>query len=131
MSDIKGTKQGQPSQRPRKGVRSRRSTLSFDPQPTKSTPTERLESARNEQVGLLDEERRRLLKKVDALQVLVDRLAPENARLKEALGNTMANNILATILVAIGGGGISLAPFLEGWSRLVASGEWPFSCRAS
>jgi hypothetical protein len=52
----------------------------------------------------------------------VDRLAPENARLKEALGNTMANNILATILVAIGGGGISLAPFLEGWSKLVASG---------
>ena len=57
---------------------------------------------------------------MDKLQARVDRLAPENARLEEAHGNAVANNILATILVAIGGGAISFATFAEGASKVVA-----------
>jgi hypothetical protein len=88
----------------------------------KPTPTERLESAKNEQIALLDEERRRLLKKVDKLQAMVDRLGPENARLREAHGYAVGNHILATVFVAIGGGSISFATFVEGVSKAVASG---------
>src|SRR5437870_555005 len=114
MAKIEETEPDPSRKRTRKRVRPEESALSADPPLLRPSPTERLESAKNEYIKALEEDKRRLLEKVDQL----DRLAPENARLKEALGNTMANNILATILVAIGGGGISLAPFLEGWSKL-------------
>jgi hypothetical protein len=79
-----------------------------------------LEGAKNEYIKALEDDKRRLLEKVDQLQAMVDRLAPENARLKEAHGYAMANHILATILVAIGGGAISFATFVPGLSKAVA-----------
>ena len=51
---------------------------------------------------------------------MADRLGPEDARLEEAPGNAVVNNVLATMLVAIGGGAISFATFAEGASRAVA-----------
>ena len=96
--------------------------MDADPPPSRPSPTDRLESARDKHIELLDEERRRLLKKIDDLQAVVDRLGPENARLREAHGYAVGNNILATIFVAIGGGSISFATFVEGVSKAVASG---------
>jgi hypothetical protein len=82
--------------------------------PARPSPTDRLESAKDKHIALLDQERLRLLEKVERLQSLVDQLAPENARLREAHGNAVVNNIVATIFVAVGGGSISFATFVEG-----------------
>ena len=74
-----------------------------------------------EHVDALDDERRRLLDEVDRLRGELDRLLPENARLKEALGNAIANNVVATILIAVGGAAISYAAFLRSAEKAVAS----------
>jgi hypothetical protein len=120
MTDIQEPGPGQPPRGKRKGVRSGESTLNVNPPPTRPSPTDRIESAKDAHIAHLDRERQRLVEKVDQLQALVDRLGPENARLQEALANAAANNVLATILVAIGGGAISFATFAEGASKRVA-----------
>ena len=120
MANPEGTEPDQSRKGTPKRVRSKGSMVDANPPPSRPSPIDRLESARVKHIELLDEERRRLLKKVDELQAVVDRLGPENARLKEALGNAVANNVLATILVAIGGGSISFATFVEGASKVVA-----------
>jgi predicted phage tail protein len=118
MTDIPG--QGQPPRGQRKGVRSGESPFSVNPPPTRPSPTDRIEKAKEAHIEHLDRERQRLLDRVEQLQALVDRIGPENARLHEALANAVANNVLATILVAIGGGAISFATFAEGASKAVA-----------
>jgi hypothetical protein len=120
MTDIPEPGPGQPLRKTRKVVRSGESTLNVNPPPTKPSPTERIENAKNAHIELLDRERQRLLDRLDRLQAAVDRLGPENARLEEALANAAANNVLATILVAIGGGSISFATFAESASKAVA-----------
>ncbi len=84
------------------------------------TPTDRLERAMNEYIKALEKDNRRLIRKVNELQAMVDRLAPENARLEEAHSHAVANNILATVLVAIGGGAIRFATVAGGASKAVA-----------
>ncbi len=121
MPTDEGKKPAGPEKKARKQVHPQ-PPIDIDREPPRPSPTDRLENAKDAHILLLDQERQRLLEKVDRLQAIVDGLGPENALLREALGNAVANNILATILVAIGGGSISLAPFLEGWSKVVASG---------
>jgi hypothetical protein len=101
--------------------------VDIEREPAKPSPTDRLENAKNDhlrsleaQIEFLMEDRQRLLGKVDELRAMVDRLAPENARLREAHANAVVNNILATIFVAVGGGAISFATFVEGSSKAVA-----------
>jgi membrane-bound ClpP family serine protease len=120
MANIEETEPNTPRKKTRKRVRSEESALNVDPPLSRSDPTDRIASAKNEYIKALEKERRRLLKKVDQLQAMVDRLTPANARLEEAHANAVANNILATILVAIGGGAISFATFAEGASKAVA-----------
>jgi hypothetical protein len=103
----------------RRGVRTK-SLIDIDREPREPKLTDRIEGAKNEYIKALEKEKRRLLGEVDQLQAMVDRLAPENARLREAYGNAVAHNILATILVAIGGGAIRFATFAEGASKVVA-----------
>jgi hypothetical protein len=116
MVDIPEPEEGRRPRKARKVVRSGETTWSVDPPPAKPSPTDRIENAKNAHIELLDRERQRLLDRIEQLQATVDRLGPENARLEEAL----ANNVLATILVAIGGGAISFATFAEGASKAVA-----------
>jgi hypothetical protein len=120
MADIPEPQEGQPPKRTRRAARSGESTLNVNPPATRPSLTDRLEKARDAHIEQLEQERRRLVEKVDQLQALTDRLRPENARLQEALANAVANNILATVLVATGGGSISFATFAEGASKAVA-----------
>ena len=112
-----------PSESKRKARRRIRSALSIelDREAPRPSPTARLVKAKDEHIKWLEEERRRLLEKVDKLQAMVDWLAPENARLKEAVGDAVAKGIVATWLVAIGVGAICFATFVAGASRAVAS----------
>lgn len=120
MTDTPGPGQAQPPKGKRKGVRSGESPYDVDPPPTKPSPTDRIEKAKDARIEHLDRERQRLLHRNEQLQAIVDRLGPENARLEEALGNAVANNVLATILTVAGGGSISFATFVEGASKVVA-----------
>src|SRR5689334_16584398 len=120
MVDIPGTEEGQRPRKARKVVRSGETAWSVAPPPTKRSPTGRIENAKNGHIELVDRERTRLLGRNEQLQEMVDRLGPESARLEEALGNAVANNVLGTILVAIGGGAISFATFAEGASKAMA-----------
>ena len=90
--------------------------IDINREPSEPDPTDRIERAKNEYIKALEKDKSRLLKEVKDLQAMVGRLAPANARLEEAHANAVANNILATILVAIGGGAISFATFVEGSS---------------
>ena len=127
MSNLEKSEPEPSRRKTRKGVRTKGSTLNADPQPSNPSPTDRLENAKNDHlrslqahVEILVEDRQRLLGKVDELQAMVVHLAPENARLNEAHGNAVVNNILATIFVAVGGGSIRFATFVEGASKAVA-----------
>jgi hypothetical protein len=120
MANIEETEPGRPRKQTRKRARSEGSALNVDPPLSRLNPTDRIVGAKDEYIKSLEKERRRLLMKVDELQAMVDRLAPENARLREAHGNAVANNILATVLVAIVGGAISFATFVEAASKIVA-----------
>ncbi len=72
--------------------------------------------------------------RIDSLEVEKDELkrqitillelAPENARLQEALSNAESNNTIATILIGIGGFLVSYATFTgksaETWANIAA-----------
>lgn len=120
MANIEETEPSTPRKKTRKSARSAGSALNVDPPVSRVSPTDRVERSKNEYIKSLEEDRRRLIEKVHKLQARLDRLAPANARLEEAYGNAVANNILATILVAIGGGAISFATFVEAASRVLA-----------
>jgi hypothetical protein len=62
-------------------------------------------------IEALENDKRELQAKVDRLQELVDQLAPKNARLEESLANAEANNVLATVLIGVGGFLVSYATF--------------------
>ncbi len=66
-----------------------------------------------DRVDSLEEDKRSLAETVRYLQEQVDRLAPENAYLHEALRNAEATNLVSTILIAVGGGIISYATFAD------------------
>jgi hypothetical protein len=55
-------------------------------------------------IDLVEQERRQL-------QGKIDHLLPENARLKEALGNEAANGKLASLLITIGGLALAYAGY--------------------
>jgi hypothetical protein len=74
----------------------------------------------SDRIDSLERDKRALDKEVDELRVLVDRLAPENARLREALSNAQAYGTLASSLSLIGGGAISYATFITGKTNWVA-----------
>jgi len=51
----------------RKSARGEGSTLNADPEPSKPSPTDRIEKAKNAHISLLNQERQRLLERVDHL----------------------------------------------------------------
>jgi hypothetical protein len=85
--------------------------INIAPPPAQPSPTVRLDAMTRERIDSLEADKRRLHERIEQLQAEVDRLAPENARLIEALRSVEANNIVATILIAVGGGIISYATF--------------------
>ncbi len=62
-----------------------------------------------ERIDALEADKRELKAEVGRLI----RLAPENARLEEALDNAGANNLVATILISVGGFLVSYATFTD------------------
>jgi prefoldin subunit 5 len=73
-----------------------------------------------ERIDALEADKCRLQDDVTRLQGEVNHLAPENARLREALANAEANDLVSTILIVVGGGVISYATFAGNVSRRVA-----------
>jgi hypothetical protein len=71
----------------------------------------RMDALMREYISSLERARDELRTETTRLQGEVDRLGPENARLAEALGNAQANNVLATILIGLGGFTVSYATF--------------------
>jgi DNA-binding transcriptional regulator YbjK len=120
MANIEETEPTPPRKKTRKRVRSEGSALNVDPPLSKPSPTDRIDRLMNVYSKSIEKDNRQLVEKVHELQAMVNRLAPENARLAEAHGNAVFNNITATVFVAIGGGSISFATFVEGASRVVA-----------
>jgi hypothetical protein len=78
--------------------------ININPQSAQPSPTVRLDAMTRERIDSLEADKRRLHERVEQLQAEVVRLAPENARLIEALRGAEANNIVSTILIGVGGG---------------------------
>ena len=78
-----------------------------------------------EHVDSLDEEHLRLLELVERFQSMIERLLPENARLNEALGNAVANNVIASAFITVGSGAIGYAAFFGVADLAVASESVP------
>jgi hypothetical protein len=93
----------------------------LNPRPTRPSPTDRLAEMTREHVDSLDQERQRLLDQVDRVRGELDRLLPENARLKEALDNGATNGAIASVLITVGGAAISYAAFIPSADRAVAT----------
>ena len=105
-----------PGPEPRKGIRERDQAppANVAPLPRSPTPTDRLDAMTCERITALEDERNLLRIAVERLQAQVDHLGPENARLVEALANAEMNSVLATMLIAGGGGIVSYATFFTG-----------------
>lgn len=77
-----------------------------------------------ERIDALEKDKKRLQSAMDRLQARIDELGPENARLGEALGTAEANNLVATILIGVGGFLVSYATFTgkaaERWANIAA-----------
>ena len=85
--------------------------FNIDSPPKLVSPTARLAAMTRERIVGLEQERDWHREKVERLQAERNRLAPENARLREALSNAEANNLVSTVLIVVGGGIISYATF--------------------
>lgn len=94
------------------------------PSPVTVSPSERLQVMTQGRIDALEKDKRRLRAEVARLQSLVDRLGPRNARLVEALDNAVSNNVIATILIGVGGFLVSYATFAgksaERWANVAA-----------
>jgi hypothetical protein len=90
--------------------------------PPLPSATARLDEMTRARITSLELDKRGLIKKVDTLQTSVDSLSPENARLREALGNAQTNGAISTVLTTIGGGIVSYATFTGKTSMYVATG---------
>ena len=88
--------------------------------PISLSPTDRLAAMTRERIDALEGEKRELKGEVARLS----ELAPENARLEEALSNAEFNGVLATSLIGIGGFLVSYATFTgkaaETWANVAA-----------
>ena len=107
--------EGQPSESRRKRARhvpKAKPPLDLNAIPRK-TPTERWAKSVEGRIGALEKERKRLLGENASLRSELDRLRPEYSRIREAYGNVVANNYLSAVMIALGGGAISLASYFE------------------
>ena len=116
-------KSGLNPQRKRK-LAGRRSSL---PPYTLSSDAQ-LAAATQDRIKALERDKRFYCKQAVSLQADIDRLGPEVARLREALGrsrdslaNAEANNVYATVLIGVGGFLVSYASFTDKLARLWAN----------
>ena len=72
-------------------------------------------------IKALQRDKEALSEKVSILQSSIDGLSPENARLREALGNARANGTLSAILTSGGGAAVGVAGFAGDSSGYVAT----------
>jgi hypothetical protein len=77
----------------------------------RATPTFRLEAMTRERILSLENDKARFIEKCEQLQVQVQLLSSDNARLNEALRNEDTNNLISFILVSIGGALISYSAY--------------------
>jgi hypothetical protein len=105
-----------PGPEPRRGIRERDQAppVNVAPLPRSPTLTDRFDAMTQARITALEDERNLLRAAVDRLQARVDLLGPENARLTESLANAETNSVLATMLIAGGGGIVSYATFFTG-----------------
>jgi hypothetical protein len=92
----------------------------LNPPATRPSPSDRLAEMTEKRIAALEEDKRRHAEKLEVLQAELDRLRPENARLKEALGSAAAVNWLSTALIIGGGAAIGLSPYWPGVERMLA-----------
>lgn len=86
--------------------------------------TDRLDAMTRERIDALEEDKKRLQAECNELRKRVDCLAPQHSRLSEALANAESNNVVATILIGLGGFLVSFATFTgksaERWASVAA-----------
>ena len=88
------------------------------------SPSARLDSMTQGRIDALERDKQEIKTEVIRLQLLLDQIAPRNARLEEALGNAESNNVASTILIGVGGFLVSYATFTgkaaERWANVAA-----------
>lgn len=72
-------------------------------------------------IDALEDDKERLQVEVYRLQARIDELGPENSRLAEAQANAESNNVVATILIGVGGFAVSFATFTGEAASAVAN----------
>lgn len=93
----------------------------IDPSATQATPTVRLELRTQIYIQELQDDKAYFRGRLEELQDEVDRLRPENARLRELVRSTGILDFVSLALITVGGGFISYAAFVESVAKALAA----------
>ncbi len=91
-----------------------------------ATASTRLEDMTKGRIEALENDKWQLQVEVKRLQGRIDEIGPANHRLAESLANAESNNLLATILIGVGGFAVSYATFMGEVAAKVA--DWSAGC---
>jgi len=90
-------------------------------QPVSISVSIQLAEMTRERIDSLERDKKNLRSEVARLSRETSRLSPENARLQEALSGAESINVVATILIGVGGFLVSYATFTGGSATLWAN----------